>query len=104
MPLRRKLKTTRFSWRRPTLKVKYCAVTAQQSQERPRVTTELTSEEVLPGLSWKSKKKEAPPNSPRLRSPMKSEGLHCEPRSVPGSLPAALLNRLREGASVMARV
>src|SRR5919198_515585 len=103
MPLRRKLKTTRFSWRRPTSKVKYWAVTAQQSQERPRVTTELTSEEVLPGRVWKSKKKEAPPKKPRLRSPMKSEGLHCEPLSVPGSLPAALANWRGEGAQAEAR-
>ena len=98
MPLRRKLKTTRFSLRSPTLKVKYWPTTAQQSQAWPSVTAELMSEELpLPGRFWKSKKKEAPPNSPRSRSPMKTEGLHCEPCSVPGSLPRRSLNCLKAG-------
>ena len=65
----------------------------------------LMSDELpLPGRFWKSKKKLAPPNSPRLRSPMKTDGLHCEPCSVPGSLPRRSLNCRSEGASVMARV
>src|ERR671913_1179153 len=88
MPLRRKLKTKRFSLRRPTLKVKYWPTTVQQSQAWPTVAVELMSEEPpLPGRFWKSKKKEAPPNIPRLRSPTKTDGLHCEPCKVPGSLP-----------------
>ena len=103
--MRRKLKTKRFSLRSPTLKVKYCAVTAQQSQEWPTVTTELISEELpLPGRFWKSKKNDAPPKSPRSRLPMKTEGLHCDPCSVPGSLPKRSLKRASEGASVTARV
>src|SRR4051812_394122 len=105
MPLRRKLKTTRFSCRSPTLNVKYWPVTAQQSQAWPTVTTELMREELpLPGRFWKSKKKDAPPKSPRSRSPRKTEGLHCEPCSVPGSLPKRSLKRAIEGASVTARV
>src|ERR1044072_9545960 len=72
MPWRRKLKATRFSWRSPTLKVKYCAVIAQQSHAWPTVTTELMSEEVpLPGRFWKAKKKDAAPARPRSRAPLK---------------------------------
>src|SRR5947209_312538 len=104
MPLRRKLKTTRFSCRRPTLKVKYCALTAQQSHARPTVTTELTREDPLPGRFWKSKNRDAPPYQPRLRSPRKTDGLHCEPCSVPASLPKRSPNCTRLGASAMARV
>ena len=72
--------------------MKYCAVSEQQSHARPTVTTELMSGEPLPGRFWKSKKSEVPPYQPRLRSPMKTEGLHCEPCSVPGSLPKRSLN------------
>jgi len=46
MPLRRKLKTKRFSLRRPTLKVEYWPTTVQQSQAWPTVTVELMSEEL----------------------------------------------------------
>ncbi len=37
----------------------------------------------------KSKKSDAPPYDPRSRLPIMIEGLHCEPRRVPASLPLA---------------
>src|SRR5689334_14039563 len=105
MPLRRKLKTIRFSLRRPTLKVENWAVTAQQSQALPTVIVELIRELLpRPGRFWKSKKNDAPPNRPRSRFPKNTDGLHCEPRSVPGSKPRASANLARSGERLIARV
>src|SRR5215204_5910643 len=100
IPLSRKLKTTRFSLRSPTLKLENCVATAQQSQLWPSVMVELMSELLpLPGRFWKSKKNEAPPKKPRSRSPRNTDGLHCEPRTVPASKPRRSANLARLGSS-----
>src|SRR6185295_13872037 len=102
IPLRRKAKTTRFSFRRPTLKLENCAVTAQQSQACPSVIVELISElSPRPGRFWKSKKNDAPPKNPRSRLPRNTAGLHCEPRTVPASKPRGSAS---SGATSTARV
>ena len=64
----------------------------------------ISGEVLVERLFSKSKNSEEPKNHPLSRLPMKKEGLHCEPRSVPGSLPNGLLNCCNEGISVTARV
>ena len=67
---------------------------------------EAMSDRLLPakGCFWKSKKRDRPPNSPRSRLPKKTDGLHCDPRSVPGSRPAAFAYCCSDGTSSTARV
>src|ERR1051326_9613734 len=81
MPFKRKAKTTRFSLRRPTLKLENWIVPAQQSHACPSVTVELINElSPRPGRFCKSKKNDDPPKNPRSRLPRNTDGLHCEPR------------------------
>src|SRR6185295_2290607 len=105
MPLRRKAKTTRFSFRRPTLKLENCAVAAQQSHACPSVIVELISElSPLPGRFWKSKKNDAPPYQPRSRFPRNTVVLHCDLRTDPASIPVGSANLASSGGISIARV